>query len=231
MQHLDGHFTSSVSPRQRSRIHRLFSIAAATSLLAACATTEEPKPAPAPEPVVVTLPPVPPKPAPAPPAPTPVPEPLPVEMPIAPKETAPPVELPAYARKGRRLPPDGGDPGKVVMSYCRSFEIERDAASYYKRLERNRQLPSDATIAARSADAGQTLSAKQVVEREWAIQRENAKSSPQRCKVLGGSVDAGVAIILVEADIYGKRQRGTATVVPVNGKWRVRDHGSWEPIK
>lgn len=152
-------------------------------------------------------------------------------MPIPSKETAPPVELPSYARKGRRLPTDGGEPGRVFLSYCRGFEIERDAGSYYRRLERNKQLPSAETVAARSREAGQPLTARQVVERDWAIQRENAKSTPQRCKVLGGSVDAGVAILVVEADIYGKRQRGTATVVPVNGKWRVRDHGSWETTK
>jgi hypothetical protein len=141
------------------------------------------------------------------------------------------VELPSYARKGRRLPPDGGEPGRVFLSYCRGFEIERDSASYYRRLERNKQLPSADAVAARSREAGQSLTARQIVERDWAIQRENAKSSPQRCKVLGGSVDAGVAVLVVEADINGKRQRGTATVAPVNGKWRVRDHGSWEPAK
>jgi hypothetical protein len=152
-------------------------------------------------------------------------------MPVPAKETSAPVELPSYARKGRRLPADGGDPGRVLMNYCKGFEIERDAASYYKRLERNKQLPNQAAVDARSREAGQPLSLQQVVERDWAIQRENTKSSPQRCKVLGGSVTAGVAVLVIEADIYGKRQRGTATVVPVNGKWRVRDHGSWEPTK
>jgi hypothetical protein len=208
----------------------LLACAIAAALLIACATTEEQRPTPPPAPVVVAAPP----PAPAslpPPVPPAVPEPLPIEMPIAPKETAPQVELPSYARKGRRLPPDGGDPGRALLGYCKGFEIERDAASYYKRLERNKQLPNQETIDARSREVGQPLNAKQIVEREWAIQRDNAKSSPQRCKVLGGSVDAGVAILVIEADIYGKRQRGTATVVPVNGKWRVRDHGSWEPIR
>jgi hypothetical protein len=152
-------------------------------------------------------------------------------MPVPPKEAAPQVELPSYARKGRRLPTDGGEPGKLFLSYCRGFEIERDAATYYRRLDRDKQLPTPETVASRSREAGQTLTVRQIVERDWAIQRDNAKSSPQRCKVLGGSVDAGVAVLVVEADIYGKRQRGTATVVPVNGKWRVRDHGSWEPTK
>lgn len=147
------------------------------------------------------------------------------------KETAAPVELPSYAKKGRRLPADGGDVGRVFLSYCKSFEVERDAASYFKRLQRNNQLPSASAVDARSREAGQTLTQQQVVERDWAIQRDNAKTAPQRCRVLGGSVDAGVAVLVVEADIYGKRQRGTATVVPVNGKWRVRDHGSWEPAK
>lgn len=152
-------------------------------------------------------------------------------MPIPPKEAAPQVELPSYARKGRRLPPDGGDAGRVLLTYCRSFEIERDAASYYKRLQRNKQLPSPAAVETRSREAGHALSVRQVVESDWAIQRDNSKSSPQRCKVLGGSLDAGVAVLVLEADIHGRRQRGTATVVPINGKWRVRDHGGWEAIK
>jgi outer membrane biosynthesis protein TonB len=220
------HFAAHAVVRPRS----LLACAIAVTLLCACATTEEQKPAPPPAPVVAVAPP-PAPPPPPPPTPPAAPEPLPIEMPIAPKETAPQVELPSYARKGRRLPPDGGEPGRVLLAYCKGFEIERDAASYYKRLERNKQLPNQEAIDTRSREAGQPLSAKQIVEREWAIQRDNAKSSPQRCKVLGGSVDAGVAILVLEADIYGKRQRGTATVVPVNGKWRVRDHGGWEPIR
>ncbi len=199
------------------------------SLVVGCATApEESKP---PEPAAVAQPaqaPVPPPPpvAPLPPALPP----LPIEMPIPPKEAAP-VELPSYARKGRRLSSDGGEPGRLFLSYCRGFEIERDAASYFRRLERNKQLPDAATVEARAREAGRSLTLRDVVERDWAIQKENAKSSPQRCKVLGGSVSDGVAVLVVEADIYGKRQRGTATVVPVNGKWRVRDHGSWEPAK
>jgi hypothetical protein len=225
-----SHLSHAVAAKRSSvALRGAFSLTAMVALLAACATTDEPKPPPPPAPVAVVAPAPPPPPPPAPPPPPP--EPLPIEMPIPPKETAPQVELPSYARKGRRLPPDGGDPGRVLLAYCRTFEIERDAASYYKRLERNNQLPSESTVSARSREAGLPLTARQVVERDWAIQRDNAKSSPQRCKVLGGSVDAGVAILVLEADIYGKRQRGTATVVPVNGKWRVRDHGSWEPVK
>jgi hypothetical protein len=228
--HLRHVGTSSAITTPRLALTRsLLSLGITAALLSACATTEEPKPPPPPAPVVVVAPP--PPPPPPPPAPPPPPEPLPIEMPIPPKETAPQVELPSYARKGRRLPPDGGEPGRVLIAYCRGFEIDRDAASYYKRLERENQLPTEATVSARSREAGQPLNARQVVERDWAIRRENAKSSPQRCKVLGGSVDAGVAILVIEADIYGKRQRGTATVVPVNGKWRVRDHGSWEPVR
>jgi hypothetical protein len=203
-------------------------LAGMATWLAGCATPDTaPTPPPA-RPVIAA--PVPPPPAPPAPPPAEPPPPLPIEMPIPSKET-PQIDLPAYAKKGRRLPADGGDPGRVVMAYCRGFEIERDAVSYFKRLERQKQLPNAEEIAARSRDAGQTLSVQQVVERDWAIRRDNAKSSPQRCKVLGGSVDAGVAVIVLEADINGRRQRGSATVIPIKGKWRVRDHGDWSPIK
>jgi type IV secretory pathway VirB10-like protein len=213
-------------------VRRYSSIAICVALLSACATTDAPKETPvaAAAPVVVAPPAPPPTPPPPPPPPPPAP-PLPVEMPAPSKEVAPQIELPSYARKGRRLPADGGEPGRVLLGYCKGFEVERDAASYYKRLERNKQLPSQDAVEARSREAGQTLTVQQVVERDWAIQRENARGSPQRCKVLGGSVDAGVAVLVIEADIYGKRQRGTATVTPVNGKWRVRDHGGWQAIK
>jgi hypothetical protein len=217
---------------QSSALSRaLLLTALASVLLASCATVEEQKPAPVPAPVGGGSSPPPAPEPPPPPPPAPPPAPLPIEMPAPTKEAAPQIELPSYARKGRRLPADGGEPGRVLVAYCRGFEIERDASSYYKRLERNKQLPSKETVEARSREAGQTLTTQQVVERDWAIQRENAKSSPQRCKVLGGSVSEGVAVLVIEADIYGKRQRGTATVVPVNGKWRVRDHGSWEVVK
>jgi hypothetical protein len=141
------------------------------------------------------------------------------------------VELPSYAKRGRRLPADGGEPGRVVMAYCRGFEIERDAKAYFNRLQRSKQLPSAESVSARSREAGQALSIEQVVERDRVIQLENAKLSPQRCKVLGGSVDKGVAVIVLDADLNGKRRRGSATVIPINGKWRVRDHGDWVVIK
>jgi outer membrane biosynthesis protein TonB len=209
---------------------RALSLALLGVFLASCATPPNaPPPAPTPPPpvAVVAPPPLPPEPAPAPFEPPP---PRPIEMPIPSKEEAP-VELPTYARSGKRLPADGGEPGRVVMAYCRGFEIERDAASYFKRLERQKQLPTATEIAARSKEAGQPLTALQIVERDWAIRRENAKSSPTRCKVLGGSVDKGVAVIVLEADLNGKRQRGTATVVPTKGKWRVQDHGDWSVVK
>lgn len=187
-----------------------------------------PTPVAAPQsPVIVA-----PAPPPAPPEPPPAESPpaRPIEMPPPSKEEAP-VELPTYARSGKRLPADGGEPGRVVLAYCKGFEIERDATSYYKRLERLKQLPTASEIAARSKEAGQSLTVQQIVERDWVIRRDNAKSSPTRCKVLGGSVDKGVAVIVLEADLNGKRQRGTATVVPTKGKWRVQDHGDWAVIK
>ena len=141
------------------------------------------------------------------------------------------MDLPAYAKRGRRLAADGGDPGKAVMAYCRGFEIERDPQAYFKRLERNKQLPSRDAVETRSREAGQALNVQQVVERDRLIQIENAKLSPQRCKVLGGAVDKGVAVVVLEADLNGKRRRGSATVVPVNGKWRVQDHGDWVVTK
>ncbi len=201
------------------------------ALLSACATTEAPTPPPTPAPVTVAPPPEPIQPAPAPPPEPPVAAPAVVEMPVPPKDSSAPVELPSFARKGQRLPADGGAPGRALTAYCKNFEIERDAASYYKRLERSKQLPTDAAVSARSREAGQQLTVQQIVERDWAIQRENSKSSPQRCKVLGGAVTAGIATLVIEADIFGKRQRGNATVEPVKGKWRVRDHSGWQPVK
>jgi hypothetical protein len=212
-------------------VQRALTLAILSALLVSCAT---PPSAPVPPPVVTppstaTVSPVPP---PAPPEPMPAEPPpaRPIEMPPPSKEETP-VELPTYARSGKRLPADGGEPGRVVLAYCKGFEIERDATSYYKRLERLKQLPTASEVAARSKEAGQPLTVQQIVERDWAIRRENAKSSPTRCKVLGGSVDKGVAIIVLEADLNGKRQRGTATVVPTKGKWRVQDHGDWAAIK
>ncbi len=207
-------------------------LACATLSLVGCATPEV-APTPAPVRAVVVAPTAPPAPAPvlaAPVAPEPA-APLPIEMPIPSKEAAQ-IELPAYAKRGRRLAADGGDPGRAVMAYCRTFEIERDAVSYFKRLQRSKQLPSAETVAARSRDAGTALTVEQVVERNRVIEIENAKLSPQRCKVLGGSVgDKGVAVIVLDADLNGKRRRGSATVVAVNGKWRVQDHGDWSVIK
>jgi hypothetical protein len=223
--------TFNMNLRRSAALYATLACATLSLWLVGCATPEvAPKPAPV-RPVIAApvVPPAPPPVQPPPVAPEP-PPPLPIEMPI-PSKDATLVELPAYAKRGRRLPADGGDPGRVVMAYCRSFEIERDAQSYFKRLQRDKQLPSAQAVATRSREAGQTLTIEQVVERDRVIQIENAKLSPQRCKVLGGSVDKGVAVIVLDADLNGKRRRGSATVVPVNGKWRVQDHGDWVVIK
>ena len=170
-------------------------------------------------------------PAPAPPVAA---APPPVQVapePIAPAKEVPPVELPEYAKRGKRLPANGDAPGRAVASYCRSFEIDRDAATYFKTLTRTKRLPTTEEVAARSRQAGQSLTVQQVVERDWAMRRESNKSAPQRCKVLGGSIDGATALIVFEAELNGRRQRGIATVLLADKKWRVRDHGDWVPAK
>ena len=207
---------------------------AVTSVIAGCVS---PPPAPVAPPVAATVPaPVvatPPAPAVPPPiVPAPLPPPLPAAAAAAagPKET-PLVDLPSYAKRGKRLPADGGAAGLAVMSYCRSFEIDKDAATYFKRLQKQKRLPTDAEVAERNRQTDQSLTVQQFVERDWALRRDNNKSVPQKCKVLGGSVEPATALIVFEADLNGRRQRGTATVTLTNGKWRLRDHGDWSPVR
>ncbi len=151
--------------------------------------------------------------------------------PVAQPKEAPLIELPIYAQRGKRLPANGGAPGRAVASYCRSFEIAKDAATYFKTLARTKRLPTASEVAERSRLAGRPQSVQQVVERDWALRRESNKSAPQRCKVLGGSIEGATALIVFEAELNGRRQRGTATVLQTGKTWRVRDHGDWVPAK
>ncbi len=205
-------------------------VVAIALLLAGCATPPPAPPAPAPIAAPVETAPVPP-PSPAPAvAPPPVaPAPPPV-TPEPPREAAP-IELPDYARRGKRLPADGGAPGRAVLAYCRSFELDRDAGAYYNRLQREKRLPREDEIAQRNQQSGQTLTLRQYVERDWALRRDNNRSAPQRCKVLGGSIEGNTALVVFEADLNGRRQRGTATVQLTSKAWKVRDHGDWAPVK
>ena len=150
---------------------------------------------------------------------------------MAPPKEPPPVELPEYAKRGKRLPAHGAAPGRAVITYCYTFEIDKDAASYFKTLTRTRRLPTTEEVAERSRQAGQPLTVQQVVARDWALRRDSNKGAPQRCKVLGGSINGATALIVFEAELNGKRQRGIATVVLADKKWRVRDHGDWGPVK
>ena len=227
------------SPAEKSTVRlcivrrRLVALAV-TSVIAGCVS---PPPAPVAPPVAATVPaPVvatPPAPAVPPPiVPAPLPPPLPAAAAAAagPKET-PLVDLPSYAKRGKRLPADGGAAGLAVMSYCRSFEIDKDAATYFKRLQKQKRLPTDAEVAERNRQTDQSLTVQQFVERDWALRRDDNKSVPQKCKVLGGSVEPATALIVFEADLNGRRQRGTATLTLANGKWRLRDHGDWSPVR
>ena len=154
----------------------------------------------------------------------------PVPASAAPKE-APLVDLPSYAKRGKRLPADGGPAGRAVITYCASFDVEKDAASYFKRLQKQKRLPTETEVAERNRQNDQTLTLQQFVERDWALRRDNNKSVPQKCKVLGGSAEGATAHVVFEADLNGRRQRGTATVALTNGKWRLRDHGDWSPVR
>ncbi len=193
-----------------------------------------PPPAPVAAPVVARAQqPVTTAPRPEPPPPVVAPAPLPPQLSAAapkPQET-PPVDLPSYAKRGKRLPADGGPAGRAVMDYCRSFEIDKDAATYFKRLQKQNRLPTDAEITERNRQTDQALTVQQFVERDWALRRDNNKSVPQKCKVLGGSVEGATAHVVFEADLNGRRQRGTAAVVLSAGKWRLRDHGDWSPAR
>ena len=205
-------------------------IAAIAGIVTGCVS---PPPAPTAAPVVIapTVPVVASPPAPEPlaiNAPAPLPSPVPASA--APKE-APLVDLPSYAKRGKRLPADGGPAGRAVITYCASFEVEKDAASYFKRLQKQNRLPTETELAERNRQNDQTLSVQQSVERDWALRRDNNKSVPQKCKVLGGSAEGATAHVVFEADLNGRRQRGTATVALSNGKWRLRDHGDWSPVR
>ena len=211
--------------------NRYLLVAAFSGLIAGCVS---PPPAPiapvvaAPVPLAVVAPPPPAEPPPlAAAAPSTLP---PTPVAAAPKE-APLVDLPSYAKRGKRLPADGGAAGSAVLSYCRSFEIEKDAAGYFKRLQKQNRLPTETEVAERNRQTDQALSVQQFVERDWLLRRDNNKSVPQKCKVLGGSSEAATALIVFEADLNGRRQRGTATVTLTNGKWRLRDHGDWSPVR
>ena len=208
----------------------VYALVATTVLLAACTTSTVAPPA------VVTTSPVVPLPAavvappPVPTGPNPAPSPTPPDT-VAQAREPPPVELPDYAKRGKRLPASGGVPGRAVIAYCRSFEIEKDAQSYFKALQRKKRLPDADEIAERSRLAGQPQSVQQVVERDWALRRQSNQSAPQRCKVLGGSIDGATALIVFEAELNGRRQRGIATVLQNDKQWRVRDHGDWVQLK
>ena len=205
-------------------------VAAVAAMLAGCVspptvTVTPPVVAPAPPPVVVTPPP--PELAPL-DAPAPLLPPFPAAA--APRE-APLVDLPSDAKRGKRLPADGGAAGLAVLSYCRSFEVDKDAATYFKQLQRQKRLPTDAEVAERNRQTDQALTVQQFVERDWALRRDNNKSVPQKCKVLGGSTIGATAHVVFEADLNGRRQRGTASLVSTAGKWRLRDHGDWSPAR
>ena len=163
-----------------------------------------------------------------------IPDPVPAQLlpdPAAQIREPPLVELPDYAKRGKRLPASGGVPGRAVIAYCRSFEIEKDAQSYFKALRRNKRLPNADEIAERSRTAGQPQTVQQVVERDWSLRRDSNRAAPQRCKVLGGSIDGAKALVVFEAELNGRRQRGVATVLQTDKTWRVRDHGDWLPVK
>jgi hypothetical protein len=223
------------SQRGWSRLLGVAGLAAALAALAALAGCVSPPPAtvaPAPVVAVAPTPPVEPPIAPtAAPEPVVLPAPIAVAPPVvvAPKEP-PPVELPNYAKRGKRLPTDGGPAGRAVLAYCRSFEIDKDAASHFKRLQKQNQLPSENDVAERNRQNESALTQRQMVERDWLLRRDNNKSVPQRCKVLGGSAETATAYVVFEADLHGRRQRGTATVTLTNDQWRLRDHGGWLPV-
>lgn len=223
-------FSAKVTKRLNvwQRWHCVF-VAAGMGVIAGC-VSPPPAPvtrtvvAPVPPPVVVTPPPV--------PAPPVSPAPSPPSLPAAAtQKEALLVDLPSYAKRGKRLPADGGAAGLAVLSYCRSFEVDKDAAGYVKRLQRQKRLPTDAEVAERNRQTDQSLTVQQYVERDWALRRDNNRSVPQKCKVLGGSTEATTAHVVFEADLNGRRQRGTAAVVSTGGKWRLRDHGDWSPVR
>ena len=117
------------------------------------------------------------------------------------------------------------------MSYCRSYEVDKDAVMYFKRLQKQNRLPAEAEVAERNSKTDQSLTVLQYVERDWALRRDNNKSVPQKCKVLGGSTEGATAHVVFEADLNGRRQRGTAAVVLNAGTWRLRDHGDWSLVR
>lgn len=106
--------------------------------------------------------------------------------------------------KGKPLPADGGEPGKVYMQYCKAMEAG-DFATLKKVM---------------TAEEAKTLDIPEFKQAFPMMQSMHAKE----IKITGGTVDGTTATLQATGkDPSGKTSKGTVTLLMENKEWKVKE--------
>ena len=119
-------------------------------------------------------------------------------------------------------------PGRAVRLLRRSFEVDRDAGAYLQPFNASGGCLPQPTLRRAISKADIDTDAN-MSSATGPLRRDNNRSGSKRCKILGGSVDGSTALVVFEADLNGRRQRGGSRAALAGKIWKVRDHGDWAP--
>jgi hypothetical protein len=145
-----------------------------------------------------------------------------------------PLEQPLVLASGaRKLPAGGGEAGKAWLAKkCPTLPANlKDPKVLEKWLGDQGMLPTQKDLDQMSKQKGKTVTMKDAIAEAAAMVDMISAMAPKDCKVLGGSSDGSLALLQVEATVFGSRSRANAYMANTGGKWTLKKQESWKDAK
>jgi hypothetical protein len=140
------------------------------------------------------------------------------------------VEAPLVLAAGAtKLPAGGGAVGKAYLdSQCGPLPVDpEDPKAVEAFLAKEGKLPTEADLAQMSKEAGKPVTREDAIKLFSGLIGLASAFRPADCKVLGGSQDAALAILQIEATMMGDRSVADAYMVKDGSGWSFKKHGTW----
>ena len=144
------------------------------------------------------------------------------------------VEQPLVLGAGaKKLPAGGGEPGTAWLAKkCPALPANlKDPKVLEKWLGDQGKLPSEKDLAEMSKEKGHKVALEEALAEAAKMVDAMSALAPKGCKVLGGSSDGTLAVLQVQAEVFGSLSQAQAYMVKDGAQWAFKKQDAWKGVK